>query len=351
MTRCFQLCSSGTARVVATLLAVICISGSAAAQTCQGSAGVDIDRLYQYSQFAQVAYGETPDNACQHTRLQRSAADALQETRVVPLTRDVAERLDLDLPGNPRIAVYEGDDGVHYVTCRRDELVPVLAISWYLTFRPRVEPVDLIVLLQVVRLVQNRGGALTEELGLVRRDRGGTAPERLLAIRGTDPRRWPQLMATVMDLLDRSCVFEVAAEVVAREENRWTGRVSVVGHSLGGSATQFVARHRSTKSAALPATGGFRAYSFNGIGLAGSAANLRRLHSYYVDGEWVVELGRVFGRSQAGNVVRYIPSAGWPPVSTAESYRRHKLSTVQESLCECAKGRGRMEYQPSGSRR
>ena len=231
-------------------LSVLAFAGSAIAQRegCPpSSSDIDLALLYRYAQYAQAAYGEQPANACTDVpQLHRATADALASTALVPLAGQ--EYLNLDLPGNPRVAVYEGRMGVHFATCRRDDLVPGLALSISRTPRSDDDSVEQRLLFRLSRVIDSAvAGVLTEELVLVEYE-GGAGPqrERLWAVRGTEW-DWRRMLPNLLDLLNHSCVFEMAARIVASTESSGLGRLSVVGHSLGGSVAQYVARDRTER--------------------------------------------------------------------------------------------------------
>ena len=162
------------------------------------------------------------------------------------------------------------------------------------------------------------------------------------------------------NLMSASCVFEMAAivsYVVGREVCE--GRYSVVGHSLGGAAVQYIVQdfhrnpYRNPSNRPILDTCSsvnFQGFAFNSIGLDPHSASLvpeGLLYSYHIEGEIVSWLGRQLGRQQAGATVRYIPNCSWPSVSALafppESIRRHRLPAVQQALCECLTGYGAIE--------
>ena len=98
-----------------------------------------------------------------------------------------------------------------------------------------------------------------------------------------------------------------------------------------------------------------RAYAYNAIGLDESrGANPKTLHSFYIEGDPVVGLGTHVGRTQSGRVVRYTP----PPTTSIlqkrwemMSFKWHRLSGVEEGICHCMNGRGKLSITPWSSTR
>ena len=139
-----------------------------------------------------------------------------------------------------------------------------------------------------------------------------------------------ELAASAKHMAGRACVFPAVAKVVANITKKFEHRsvpivFIVVGHSLGGTAAQYIASDRESHPDDY--RGRFSAYAFNGIGLQ-SDENIKDLTSYIVVGDW---LGMLPG-SQVGTVVRYSPmSLGWRVWPSG----RHGIEGVQRSLCRC----------------
>ena len=94
--------------------------------------------------------------------------------------------------------------------------------------------------------------------------------EDLFLIRGTNVGELvhliPNIMASYFDSVDHGCTFQLSAAVSRTLSNKFEkDRWSVSGHSLGGSATQFIAADRHSNSNYYSDVE-FRAYSFNSAG-------------------------------------------------------------------------------------
>ena len=331
--------------------------------------------LYRYALISEVAYGQRPSNMClveesnQQIVMPEYELFPLLPKHVETIWRpQILERWRANSHRRPdRIDRYTGDDEVTYITCTYAGTTTRLVLTWK-EFIRMIErdgaPSDIGAYLQVLPVIRSVDLPPSEELGIVKLTLDsdpGRESEELVAIRGTDFTRIPQIMASVNNLLGGSCVYEMAAVVISViGENVATGRFSVVGHSLGGGAAQYVVedhtRHRWRNPANRQhAHVTFRAYSYNAMGIDGSSkANLARsgLYSYIIDGEIISSLAEEFGRTQAGTIIRYLPPPSWPRTGllnvvgnallgkAPERVRRHRLRAVWQGLCECINGRG-----------
>ena len=368
---------------VAPLLLLAFAGNPALAQECS-SLSTQMNRthqtLYEYSLFAEAAYGSTPTNICVQERTGRRIDMPVAENRpLLPSEVDSIwkpqfnERWQTDtLPRPDNIGRYIGDNGVTYVTCTYDDPAPQFALTWT-EFRrtlgdddaPSTIDVHIEIRPVIPRSVLTRAEpSPDEEIGIIRltRDPSSTnGPEELVAIQGTDFTRIPQIMVSIRHLLSNSCVYEMAAIVVdVTGDSISAGQISVVGHSLGGGAVQYIAqdhtRHPWRNPTKRPnANVTFGAYSFNSVGLDSSSASdtvPSTLISYIVDGEVVSWMGEKIGQTQVGTVIRYIPPDTWPDTGwlrfvgdiiqweQPEPVRRHRLPAVQLGLCECINGDG-----------
>lgn len=373
----------GTLRNIAilVLLTVLFSVESANSQECSSLSEDLISThraLYEYAQFAESAYGQTESNSCfLEVSGQRIGSPPHRTLTLLPQDFDerwepqILERWpDGSISQPESMSRYIGDDGVTYVTCDYDGSIgPHLALTWTEFWRTQEngEPLSFVdVIVEVVIVAARWILPSREELGLVRLRRDSlseSGAEELVAIRGTDFTRVPQIMASIGDLLSESCVFEVAAIVVDYiGDNLSDGRISVVGHSLGGAAAQYIVKDHVQHPWRNPAnrqtsTVTFGAYSFNAVGLdhrhVGNA-DPSTLLSYVISGELVSSwLSQQLGRRQAGSVIRYVPPDSWPSVGefevlenallrgeVPEAIRRHRLPAVQQGLCECMNGHG-----------
>ena len=292
--------------------------------------------LYEYALFAESAYGQSESKSCfLEASGQQIISPPHRKLTLLPQKFDerwkpqILERWSHRSISRPeKIGRYIGDDEVTYVTCDYDGTIsPQLVLTWteFRRTQENGEPLpDVDVVFEISVMTPKNILPSREELGLVRlrRDRqSGNEAEEVAAIRGTDFTRIPLIMASINDLLSESCVFEVAAIVVDYIGGRMSnGRISVVGHSLGGAAAQYIvqdhAQHPWRNPANRPVSSvTFSAYSFNAVGLDPhvGGADPSTLHSYVIDGEFVSSwLAPQFGRTQAGSVIRYTPPDTWP---------------------------------------
>ena len=171
-------------------------------------------------------------------------------------------------------------------------------------------------------------------------------PETVTAVPGTNFTNLSEVGTSVMDLHERSCLFDVMLALARRMLNGSSGRYAFAGHSLGGSVAQYVAQQLG-----LPEDR-FIAYAFNGIGIDECrGSNPTSLKSFFISGDPVVRLGNAVGRIQGGEVVEYTPPEAtgflgrlneWWDVLT---FRWHRRPGVQEGLCDCMKERGALSIQ------
>ena len=213
--------------------------------------------LYEYALISEAAYGQTPSNSCPvdatPSRIEmpdvekRPLLSNMIDTKWKP---EILERWQANHLGRPnKMGRYIGEDGVTYVTCTYDDLEPQFALTWTEFRRTREdddEPSKIDVYVEIRPVIPTSSVPRSEEIGIIRLRRdplSNNIPEELVAIRGTDFTRIPQIMASLHHLLSGSCVYEMAAIVVEIIGNALsTGRVSVVGHSLGGGAVQYIVR-------------------------------------------------------------------------------------------------------------
>ncbi len=333
------------------------------------------ERLYEYALIAEAAYGKKPKNSCAVSSTgSRIGMPEVEVHRLLPREVDTKWKLlfyehwpSERLPKPDNMGRYLGDNSVTYITCTYDYPMPQFALTWTEFQRAEEEKVILHIAIHPVIPISMLAASIPlskDEIGIVRLRRDPSSDgksEELVAIQGTDFTRIPQIMTSMQHLLSKSCVYEMAAIVVAVVGgSKSASQISVVGHSLGGGAVQYIVQDHTRNSWRNPANRQnsnviFGAYSFNSIGLDpsyASATELTYLSNYIVDGEVVSWLGENFGQTQIGTVIRYLPPSDWPEVGwlgvledvvqwdQPETIRRHRLPAIQQGICECINGRG-----------
>ena len=199
---------------------------SASAQQCDNRAG-DMQRqqktLYEYALVAERAYGEIHAGHCLVERTQErieapgyNSATLLQNEDIDTWQDQFSERWRADSPRPHQLGRYPGNDGRTYLTCSYDNFEPQFAITWARTAFSALGPdgINLPVTALIPIIVPVVGVGLLppdEELGVIRLRRD-PAPEieqeELVAIQGTDITRFPQIMASLNDLMASSCVLK-----------------------------------------------------------------------------------------------------------------------------------------------
>ena len=354
--------------VLVSILLTLVIDHPASAQPCDDLPDAieeTLEFLYRYASISNIPYeGKASGSVCTIRASERQIAPS-EDSIMIPSTKRASCIAR-------KYTTYVDDHGVTYLTCPSEAFDPQLALTWRERRKPAPsneeevfrEIVD--VILDIVAIIPKslfEKLPKAEQLGFVDLTRvpplsGGNGTEQMMVIKGTKlpsllPKLFPelrpiggvsgeQIMASVNDLIGKSCVFPISAVVVSfYSHDPSISHLSVIGHSLGGAAAQYVAKDRaSTLGDYSSRDYTFRAYAFNAVGLDGAAAanlDLSALHNYYVKDEIVSWLGRYFDRKPIGNTLQYVPpeSDMWSSPGLKEAYRRHSLDVVQESLCEC----------------
>ena len=251
-------------------------------------------------------------------------------------------------------------DGLNYATCGANQ-----AVVGIFPIRRRIPNYDngyfnriVGVILDFGFIVPRRmtiGKELIRSIGLERKASG----EHLVAIRGTDFLKIDEVWTSVRELLSTSCALDLAISVAAYyagkyQEDEYFDNYVVVGHSLGGIATQYVARdHAANGLRWLTITTPTRYYSFNSLGMKHSDkdGDLSNLYSYFIKADVVSTFGSIIGRKQIGHSIRYEPPGEFDDLEAVEFLRilyqgsildqlkvpleRHSLRFVHESICNC----------------
>lgn len=164
---------------------------------------------------------------------------------------------------------------------------------------------------------------------------------------GTDLRRSSQIMA---NFVGEDCTFPAAkftlyaiceqankegAEYWLRTDN---GKLTLVGHSLGGAAAQFIATSwpSPVNDQSWPNCPGFNAYVFGSTGLeplddSHQPAVQGALTSYASGCDWVAQSSLFYRRVQTGRLITLSPTTS------------HGIDSIQDDLCKCLRGEGNRE--------
>lgn len=216
-----------------------------------------------------------------------------------------------------------------YIGCGQPFFGQILAAIYQID---NVFSVDAIV--YIGRATADALQSLPEDVTVIRLQNVSTG-EDVLAIRGTDLSRIPNIISA---LTDSSCSFQIMEKVVEyllmRNEVTEAAPMSIVGHSLGGVVAQYIA-------SAFPNDPRFAAYAFGNIGRNFQVDNLNSLYNFHIQGDGLVGLFAVMGRTLSGHVHQYVPSE--PLSERMEDLlptHTHKLNTIQTALCRCAGGMG-----------
>lgn len=120
--------------------------------------------------------------------------------------------------------------------------------------------------------------------------------------------------------------------------------VTMIGHSLGGSATQYVASNIPDQCKPEGDFVAFEAYAFASPGLVEQGDAQRQsksLGGYLINGDWLLQ--RAFSdRFQRGRVSVFTPPG--PRMSCPG----HFIDEVQESICLCLQGEGMLDFPKEG---
>ena len=159
--------------------------------------------------------------------------------------------------------------------------------------------------------------------------------QTILAIRGTDLSRMPNVRAV---LSDSSCTFDVLDKIVEQlmSEVEASDRrpIAVIGHSLGG----VVAQHVVTTFFGEPR---LVAFAFGNIGRDSYIDNLYALHNFHIQGDDLVQLFAMTGRTISGRIIQYVPpKSPFSYLKDSVPTYTHALNSIQKAICACANGKG-----------
>ena len=167
-------------------------------------------------------------------------------------------------------------------------------------------------------------------------------------VRGTQLRRLiSNLYAAYLDKTDFACTFVLATEVVVlivNNENKTPGfqpsSVDLIGHSLGGSAVQYVAtddhlRYRVNSNV-------MQAYSFNSIGTKFTSPYFTT-HSFCGKYDFACKLGERWNRNQIGTELTFGSPTFIGLVDPIADLFEHGIRGVRKNICDCLDGNGDIE--------
>ena len=362
--------------VAATLFMMVASAASADEYHCSDRNGHGdelLRELYTYALFAEAAdSGKLPSWQCEAPeaelirkpqgwdaavpKFQRLTKAELKEygwSEIANSFRDLGRNIGAYIPE---------DGGPVYVVCDDNPRNIKLFLTWS-QIRANIEEFFFPIVVPVVLAIDFTEAAITQEGlrtvtfqldGDLSEGEEGHYPGTVTAIPGTDFSKLRESKTSWNDLDGGSCIFEFMA---AFADRAWSGADELYvfsGHSLGGSVAQYVAQQLAPEGGQANGDDtanmiNFQAYAFNAIGLDESrGANPQTLYSFYIEDDPVVDLGGDKGRIQGGHVLRYTPpptTSNWSKLKNLweeATFKWHRLSAVQEGLCDCMKGRGNL---------
>ena len=322
--------------IAASALFFLSCAVSAVAQPCDElwPALVDEQRsLYEYSLIAGIPSGDDK-NSCRVTEsdILESRGHEFKNLLDGDYVYQAARENEL------RVGVYADSHNSKYFTCDIDDgavgrgaLVlgmrnPTILLAGYWAFA--ANGVDIVWTVRVATAFIEE--SWKEKLEYVKLSRvGSDGPETLLAIRHADTLRYK--VTALAALAGESCTFDLAAQLVGQILGTTDGvkRLAVIGHSLGGAATQHIVQRVSQDGETRYDLDG---YAFSSFGLDADPQT-EGVTSYYIKGDWLTTIPL---RRQIGRVLRYAPRQRWG----WSSVTKHHLETVQTAICKCIRGQG-----------
>lgn len=348
---------------ISTILISFAVGGPASAMMCNDpnvSPNYELKTLYEYAQIAEV-----PKNrGLNHMEDCFDSEGKMIAQRPTGIVELIVPREFTDLVAELVIAQNEramlrptsrdGDGRTPFtVGCRSDnrDWGILIDLSFKLLAIPRDQGVSFYL-------------AGTEARGTVV---AGEAGEPITVLGGTDLSKIPEIRA---NFEGESCVFplvKTTVEVLCNALRYQRGKaydalfeansnnevfslkpqsLIMVGHSLGGSATQYVASNFPEDC--KPEEGvdfSFEAYAFASPGLTNqrsTSLQSNTLHGFLINGDWV--LRRAFhDRFQIGRIAVFRP-----PADSRMFCPGHTIDEVQAGICSCLKGEGVIRHFPGG---
>ena len=180
---------------------------------------------------------------------------------------------------------------------------------------------------------------------IINRDTG----ETIIVTPGTDLSKLREIRANIVG---EDCVFPIVhitvdalcealshndshLNYVFKEQNKdifmlSSRSLTMIGHSLGGSATQYVASNLPRKCILEGGFNGFKAFAFSSPGLKSGEVlqNTDALKNFIINGDWLLK--RAFlDRSQLGEIEVFTPP------SSQMLCLGHSIDQVQNGICSC----------------
>ena len=340
--------------ILALVLCLVSIPALSQIQSCRslqlGPQRDTVQRLFTLSQIAERPEDRQPPEKTDCSKKDVLLAPAVPEMTPIPVRRIMPGADNLrgrlrDIPGIGEAFIEPSRQGINvlHVGCKH---------TIFGTF-----DIDLAV---EMRFFRQGSGADVVQLEVVHRPQGGTSadwvpviqpPHGRIVVPGTDVVALPGTDSFRLfwsNFGGETCAFPAAkftiyamCEHANREDGNTSGsslrteegKPTLVGHSLGGAAAQFIAS--SQPSRGDPNCPGVNAFSFGSTGLtvqsSGVSSAVRgNLISYASECDWLVQ--RVFsGRSQPGRVI------------TLSRTNSHFIDGIQDDICECLSDEGNYE--------
>ena len=323
---------------------------------CPGNGIVDHIQIQENAALAELAYEAAGPNTYPINILSHCADSSLRhdsrgyrevKVRQIPdrQLREAEERLnqrfDDNGPGSIEVRTIE-HNGVNYHVCDRGMSPNVhlaVAFRWML-LGSKLE------LGYTVGFVAGGMLAGQEEIQAL-----SLFDDHVLGVPGTDMDRRRQWVTSLNDMVEHSCIFDFSAEVTRSvldcfaqtadcsiEGIHQADELILVGHSLGGAISQHAAdtQHRANLLGPSGNQVRLRAYSFNSMGMNNPVTcqpHHHDINSITLAGELLEVV--VPDTTQIGKFIRY-DTMNW--VLPTEWVHRHKLATVQETICGCTIG-------------
>ena len=364
-------------RIVASVLFLVTATAASATVYSCGDPSLQyrLQELYAYTLFVEAAEnGSLPDWRCMDDNatpvLKPPDWDSVRDGGrfgFQPLSGEEltglgwTEIVDSFRTRHLHIGAYEHDrSGRIYMVCDRSPGDVMYFLTWS-AIRPNIDnsairpfnfvlgvhAVDMVVNANTMEGLQQVTFHMDEDLLQGDED---FYPQTVTAVPGTNFNRTQEVGTSVMDLHERSCLFELMLELAQRVLAQTQEPYAFAGHSLGGSVAQYVAQQVGLWETE------FKAYAFNGIGLnVHRGRSPMNLDSFYISGDPVVALGASVGRTQGAAIVEYTPPNPTGFQGRLEhtwevlTFWWHRRPGVQQALCDCMNGRGSLRMSRPGN--